>query len=239
MLRAGLLEGVSVVVARAGDADEPSAVADAVRETSVQLGARVSDLVLTPGGVESPGEAALDGGVTEDEALERAVDDVLGEVGHIELLAVDAAGLFGGASDNADGEGRDALVDSLQASWNVTRAVVNRAFLCGGESVLGGGYSATGAGEPGEAAGGRRGGRIVYLAPRPNAGAHAGAACAGLENLARTLSIEWARYRITTVTVAAGVDTSDGQLATLVAYLASPAGAYFSGCLLDLRGVRA
>jgi len=29
---------------------------------------------------------------------------------------------------------------------------------------------------------------------------------------------------------------SAGELAALAAYLASPAGAYFSGCLLDLRG---
>ncbi len=79
-------------------------------------------------------------------------------------------------------------------------------------------------------------GRIVYLAPAPDAGAPAPAACAGLENLARTLSIEWARHGITTVTVAPGVRTTAGEVAALTAYLASPAGAYFSGCLLDLRG---
>ena len=72
--------------------------------------------------------------------------------------------------------------------------------------------------------------------PRPDAGEHAPAACAGLENLARTLSIEWARHGITTVTIAPGAETPAGEVAALTAYLASPAGAYFSGCLLDLRG---
>ena len=84
--------------------------------------------------------------------------------------------------------------------------------------------------------------RIVYLAPAPGAdrsevGQQADAARAGLENLARTLSIEWARHEITLVTIAPGDTTAAGEVAALTAYLASPAGAYFSGCLLDLRGV--
>ena len=58
------------------------------------------------------------------------------------------------------------------------------------------------------------------------------AARAGLENLARTLSIEWSRHAITTVAIAPAPDTDAGELAALCAYLASPAGAYFSGCLL-------
>ena len=78
--------------------------------------------------------------------------------------------------------------------------------------------------------------RIVYVAPAPDAGEQADAARAGLENLSRTLSIEWARHQITPVTIAPGESTSAGEVAALTAYLASPAGAYFSGCLLDLRG---
>ena len=83
-----------------------------------------------------------------------------------------------------------------------------------------------------------RAGRIVFVAPAPSAGEHAEAARAGLENLARTLSIEWARRRVTAVAIAPGDRTAAGEVAALIAYLASPAGAYFSGCLLDLRGRR-
>jgi citronellol/citronellal dehydrogenase len=80
------------------------------------------------------------------------------------------------------------------------------------------------------------GGRIVYLAPARASHEHADAARAGLENLARTLSIEWARYAITAVSIMPGRATSAGEVSSLVAYLASPAGAYFSGCRLDLGG---
>jgi hypothetical protein len=38
------------------------------------------------------------------------------------------------------------------------------------------------------------------------------------------------------VTIAPGDSTSASELAALTAYLASEAGAYFSGCLLDLGG---
>jgi hypothetical protein len=75
-------------------------------------------------------------------------------------------------------------------------------------------------------------GLIVLIAPPPG-DAHRAAARAGLENLARTLSIEWARHRIRPVAILPG---TDGQAtAELVAYLASFAGAYYAGCAFTLR----
>jgi len=76
--------------------------------------------------------------------------------------------------------------------------------------------------------------KIVLLAPPPGAGAHAGALRAGLENLARTLSIEWSRHRVGVVAILPGDATAPGDVGQLVAYLASPAGDYFSGCALTL-----
>jgi hypothetical protein len=75
-------------------------------------------------------------------------------------------------------------------------------------------------------------GLIVLLAPPPG-DAHHAAARAGLENLARTLSIEWARYDIRPVTIHQGTDPR--ATAELVAFLASKAGAYYAGCALTLR----
>lgn len=144
--------------------------------------------------------------------MDSAIANVVREAGRIDLLVVDGAGLFAHAIAHG-GDGHAALRACVDAAWNATRAVVNGAFLPASE-----------------------GGRVVYLAPAPDAGEHAPAACAGLENLARTLSIEWARHRITTVTIAPGAQTPAGEVAALTAYLACPAGAYFSGCLLDLRG---
>jgi NAD(P)-dependent dehydrogenase (short-subunit alcohol dehydrogenase family) len=148
----------------------------------------------------------------DEAALDAAVAAVVGETGRIDLLVVDGAGLFAHALAQG-GDGHAALRTCMDAAWNATRATVNAVFLPTAE-----------------------GGRIVYLAPSADAGEHAEAACAGLENLARTLSIEWARYGITTVAITPGALTSAGEVAALTAYLASPAGAYFSGCLLDLRG---
>jgi NAD(P)-dependent dehydrogenase (short-subunit alcohol dehydrogenase family) len=151
---------------------------------------------------------------------------------------------FGGAEDEAadtlvvDGAdlfAADGLQGCLAGAWDATRAVVNQAFLPAGPDRQGSSGHGSGA-EQGSGGQAGRGGRIVYLAPPPSAGEHADAARAGLENLARTLSIEWARHGITTVTIALGDDTTPGEAAALTAYLASPAGAYFSGCQLTCSG---
>ncbi len=155
----------------------------------------------------------------------------------VDALVVDCAASFAAARAAASDEdvataSRAALRDCLDGAWEATHAVANAAFIDA-----------------------QRPGRIVYLAPAapaaPTASAasaarapasastaaeYADAARAGLENLARTLSIEWARHTITTVAIAPGVSTQADELATLCAYLCSPAGSYFSGCLLDLRG---
>jgi citronellol/citronellal dehydrogenase len=213
LLRPALLSGTSMLVAGPLGAPAGSAVLDAART----LGARVF---------------SCEPSAADEVATDAAVRDAVGRAGRISLLAVDGAGLFAQGLAR-DGEGHAALRACMDSAWNVTRAVVNNAFLAGGAQPSAG--------------------RIVYIAPASHAAlapsadpapgvvgaelvAHAGAACAGLENLARTLSIEWARHAITTVTLAQGTHTSPKEIGSLVAYLASPAGAYFSGCLLDLRG---
>jgi NAD(P)-dependent dehydrogenase (short-subunit alcohol dehydrogenase family) len=209
LLRSGLLEGVSLLLARADEgARVEASAADAIRTACTGLGARVLECRPIPAG--SPH------GLGEAEC-EAEVERALAEAGSIETLVVDGADLYAAAAAAASGDeserARSALAACLDASWNVTRSLANRAFL---ER--------------------ERPGRIVYVAPAPSAGEHAEAARAGLENLARTLSIEWARHAITVVTIAPGNATLAGEVAALTAYLASPAGAYFSGCLLDLQG---
>jgi NAD(P)-dependent dehydrogenase (short-subunit alcohol dehydrogenase family) len=221
-LRANLLAGEKIMLAgAAAPPPGPSErLRDAVRAGCAALGARVSDCELLPGASRS----------VEEAAVEAAVGRALAADGGIDLLVVDCASVFACAAGHHDGgavrepgDGRDedaraALRLCLEASWSITRAVASQAFLAR-----------------------ERGGRIVYLAPasgadRSEIAQHAEAARAGLENLGRTLSIEWARHGITLVTIAPGDATTAAQLATLTAYLASPAGGYFSGCLLDLRG---
>jgi len=77
------------------------------------------------------------------------------------------------------------------------------------------------------------GGQILLLAPPPG-DAHAEAARGGLENLARTLSIEWARFGVRPVAILPGASSDAAAVAELAAFLASPAGAYYSGCAFTL-----
>jgi NAD(P)-dependent dehydrogenase (short-subunit alcohol dehydrogenase family) len=197
------------VCAGAGGPEADGSSAALLRAAYTELGASVWALDQRPDAAPQDAEAPA----------EEAVRRILAESGGIELLLCDAGALFaagasaGGAPGGEEGA-RGALRSCLEQAWSVTRAVVNLAFLPSG-----------------------RGGRIVYLAPAGDGGEHAEAARAGLENLARTLSVEWARHAITAVTIAPGAATTAGELAALTAYLASPAGAYFSGCLLDLTGV--
>ena len=81
------------------------------------------------------------------------------------------------------------------------------------------------------------GGRIVLLAPPPG-GAVAAGVRAGLENLARTLSVEWARFAVRPVAILPGSATSSAEVAELAAFLASPAGEYYSGCAFELGAAR-
>jgi NAD(P)-dependent dehydrogenase (short-subunit alcohol dehydrogenase family) len=83
------------------------------------------------------------------------------------------------------------------------------------------------------------GGKVVVIAPGLQAGPFAEAARAALESLARTLSVEWARYRITATMIAPGACTTDPEVAALVCFLISPGGDYLSGCRFSLGGGRA
>jgi hypothetical protein len=117
--------------------------------------------------------------------------------------------VFDTGSDLADA-GQTALGESLEQAWVAVRAVATGALIPAGA------------------------GKVVLIAPRPDRGPFATAARAALENLARTLSVEWARYGVTAVAIAPGHNTTHDELAELVCYLVSPAGEYFSGCLFEL-----
>jgi NADP-dependent 3-hydroxy acid dehydrogenase YdfG len=80
------------------------------------------------------------------------------------------------------------------------------------------------------------GGKVIVIGPAPGAGVHATATRAALENLVRTLSIEWSRHAIRTTAILPGDATSPEEVGAVVAFLASPAGDYYSGCVMDLGG---
>ena len=112
------------------------------------------------------------------------------------------------------------------------------------------------------------GGKVISVTLSPHHGlpgmAHSSAARAAVENLTRVLSIEWARFNVRLTALAAGhfatetlrtkypqavVDNvahsvplgrmgTEEEFAWQVAYLASPAGDYYSGTILTMDGAR-
>jgi NAD(P)-dependent dehydrogenase (short-subunit alcohol dehydrogenase family) len=107
--------------------------------------------------------------------------------------------------------GAEALQAALESMWEAIAGVANASLIPSG-----------------------RGGKIVLIAPGSGAGEHAEAAREAIENLARTLSTEWARYGITTTALTPRADTREADLATLVAFLLSEAGDYYSGARFEL-----
>jgi NAD(P)-dependent dehydrogenase (short-subunit alcohol dehydrogenase family) len=143
----------------------------------------------------------------DEPAVSAALAGAASRHGALHTVVVDAAGLFAAAPPR----GLDPLRAAVDPAWVAARAAANAAMIAAPE-----------------------GGKVVVLAPPPGAGPHAEAARAAVENFARTLSIEWARHRIRVVAIAPGPTTPADEVAGLVAYLASPAGDYFSGCVLSL-----
>jgi NAD(P)-dependent dehydrogenase (short-subunit alcohol dehydrogenase family) len=168
--------------------------------------------VAGDGGVAASRCAALGARVSRldaDWADEEALAAEVAALGPIDVLVCDAGPAFA-----REGAGLAGLRAAVDGTWNAVRAVVSARWTT----------------ESGD------GGKVVLVAPPAGAGVHAGAAGAALENAARTLSVEWARFGVRTVALRPEGDAG-AQVAELVAFLASPGGDYFSGCALQLRAV--
>src|SRR5204862_6210673 len=133
---------------------------------------------------------------------------------------------------------------NVQGTWQMTHAAATKAFIP------------------------QRSGKVVSVTLSPHQGmpgmAHSGAARAAVENMMRTLSIEWARFNIKLCAVAAGqFDTevirtkyppqvsenvartiplqrmgTPEEVAWMIAYLASPAGDVPSCRVTTIDGAR-
>jgi NAD(P)-dependent dehydrogenase (short-subunit alcohol dehydrogenase family) len=166
--------------------------------------------------------------------------------GGVAVLILQRLRALGAWVESVDGE--VLLDEDAAAAWMRARAPLDALVFDGGESFGEGGperlrtalevaWRAARAAATGALIEAESPGRLLFIAPAPAAGPYAEAARAGLENLARTLSVEWARFAITAVAVTPGVATTEAELAELVCFLVSPAGGYFSGCRFDLGAV--
>ena len=136
-------------------------------------------------------------------------DEAAAEAAASALGAVNALVVDAGAPDDTQ-----PLHHRGDAVWVAARSIANTAWIEGG----------------------RPGGKLIFVAPAAG-GAEAGALRSALENLSRTLSIEWSRFGIRSTTITPGAHTTAADVAAIVAYLVSPAGDYFSGARLDLGTV--
>jgi NAD(P)-dependent dehydrogenase (short-subunit alcohol dehydrogenase family) len=249
IFRPGLLDGQVCVVSGAG-----TGLGKATALELARLGAKVAVCGRRPEPIEatvaeieaSGGEAlatAMD--IRDGDAVDSFMDGVLERHGRVDVLVNNAGGQFMGPAEAITPKGFRTVIElNVLGTWLMTHAAATKAFIP------------------------QSGGKVLSVTLSPHNGmpgmAHSGAARAAVENMMRTLSVEWARFGIRTCAIAAGqFDTETlrtkypkevveampstvplGRLGTeeewawLVAYLASPAGDFFSGTVITMDAAR-
>jgi citronellol/citronellal dehydrogenase len=215
--------------------------------TVVGCGRRPEPLAETVAAAESlPGTVeaeAMD--IRDEEAVDRLFDGVLERHGRLDVLVNNAGGQFLSPAEAISPKGFRTVIElNVLGTWLMTHAAATKAFIPQEE------------------------GKVLSVTLSPHNGmpgmVHSGAARAAVENMMRTLSVEWARFGIKTVSLAAGqfgTDTmrtkyppevvaavpatipiqrlgTEEEFAWLIAYLASPAGDFFSGTTITIDGAR-
>jgi citronellol/citronellal dehydrogenase len=248
IFQAGLLDGQVALVTGGGSGLGRAAALElaALGARVVVCGRRSEPLEETAGLSEDGRVEAHPCDIREEDQVEALVEGVMERHGRIDVLVNNAGGQYLTPAEDITPKGfRTVIRLNVEGTWLMTHAVATRAMI------------------PDE-----RGGRIVNVTLSPHHGlpgmAHSSAARAAVENLTRVLSIEWARFGIRLTAIAPGPMATEtlrtkypqpvvegvagtvplGRLGTeeefawLVAYLASPAGDYFSGAVLTLDGAR-
>jgi citronellol/citronellal dehydrogenase len=180
--------------------------------------------------------------IREPDEVSDLLDASIERFGSIDVLVNNAGGQFAAPAEQITDNGWHAVQRlAVEGSWRVTREVATRTMIPGS------------------------GGLIVFVGFSPLRGnpgfAHASAARAAVANLASGLALEWSRYAIRTVFLAVGSVETEGmaqydpeqrerwrravplgrfgtpaEVAGLIAFLASPAGAYITGTTIAVDG---
>jgi citronellol/citronellal dehydrogenase len=249
VFRQGLLDGQVCVVSGAGSGLGRETALELCRLGAVVIGCgrRSEPLGETAGlAEEMPGSfehAELD--IRDEDAVGPFFDGILDRHRRIDVLVNNAGGQFLSPAEAITPKGFRTVIDlNVQGTWLMTHAAATKAFIP------------------------QNGGKVLSVTLSPHNGmpgmVHSGAARAAVENMMRTLAVEWARFGIKTCALAAGqfatetlltkypqvvVDNLERSIpigragraeefAWLVAYLASPAGDFFSGTTITIDGAR-
>jgi citronellol/citronellal dehydrogenase len=129
--------------------------------------------------------------IREPEAIASYVDAVLERFGRIDVLINNAGGQFPTTAETLSPRGFAAVVrNNLIGTWAMTHAVANKAMIP------------------------QKRGRIVNIIAQIIRGfpgmVHTGAARAGVDNMTKTLAVEWALHGIRVNAVAPGVIVTSG-----------------------------
>jgi len=245
----GLLEGSVCLISGAGSGLGRETALELARlgATVIGCGRRAEPLEETREAIEAIGGSAdaIATDIRDAEGVDSLIDGVLERHGRLDLLVNNAGGQFLAPAETISAKGFRTVIElNVQGTWNMTLAAATKAFIPQG------------------------GGKVVSVTLSPHNGmpgmVHSGAARAAVENMMRTLSVEWSRFGIRLCAIAPGqFDTEvfrtkyppvivesvpktiplgrlgrPEEMAWLIAYLASPAGDFFSGAVLTLDGAR-
>ncbi|HXV53491.1 MAG TPA: SDR family oxidoreductase [Solirubrobacterales bacterium] len=245
----GLLEGRVCVVSGAGTGLGRESALELARlgATVIGCGRRsepLDGMVEAAGPLPGSAEAvAMD--IRDEQAVESLFERVVERHGRVDVLVNNAGGQFLSPAEAISPKGFRTVVElNVVGTWLMTHAAATKAMI------------------PQEH------GKVLSVTLSPHNGmpgmVHSGAARAAVENMMRTLSVEWARFGIRTCAIAAGQFATEtlrtkypkevveavprtvplGRLGTeeemawLIAYLASPAGDFFSGATITIDGAR-
>ena len=123
--------------------------------------------------------------IRDEEAVAGLVAGLLERHGRLDLLVNNAGGQFLAPAETISAKGFRTVTElNVQGTWNMTHAAATKAFIP------------------------QDGGKVVSVTLSPHNGmpgmVHSGAARAAVENMMRTLSVEWSRYGIRLCAIAPG-----------------------------------
>ena len=195
IFRDGLLDGETAIVTGGG-----TGIGLAIASELGRLGAKVAlcgrrsePLEAAKRDLELAGVPVFTGccDIRDSQAVETFVSEVRAAFGGVDILINNAGGQFPSPAAQISPKGFEAVVrNNLVGTWTITHRVANDVFLP------------------------QKRGRIVNISAEANRGfpgmAHTGAARAGVENLTKSLAVEWASFGVRVNAVAPGLIRTSG-----------------------------